>query len=48
MIFFQDALKHDDKQLADDYQKAGYNEVEAKAGVHHGTYKVYVLIRNHC
>lgn len=30
------------KELADIYYKAGYEEVEAKAGVHEGTYKVYV------
>ena len=30
------------KKLADTYYNAGYQEVEAKAGVHSGTYKVYV------
>tara|TARA_B100001093_G_scaffold518301_2_gene602666 strand:- start:342 stop:1694 length:1353 start_codon:yes stop_codon:yes gene_type:complete len=30
------------KKLADIYYKSGYKEVEAKAGVHDGTYKVYV------
>jgi hypothetical protein len=30
------------KKLADIYYNAGYEEVEAKAGVHSGTYKVYV------
>ena len=30
------------KDLADIYYKAGYEEVEAKSGVHAGTYKVYV------
>jgi len=35
------ALK-DAKELADIYYKEGYSEVEAKSGVHHGTYKVYV------
>ena len=30
------------KKLADIYYKNGYQEVEAKAGVHAGTYKVYV------
>jgi len=29
-------------ELADIYSDNGYTEVEAKAGVHHGTYKVYV------
>lgn len=35
------ALEHA-KELADIYYKHGFQEVEAKAGVHHGTYKVYV------
>lgn len=30
------------KELADIYYKEGYLEVEAKAGVHYGTYKVFV------
>ena len=30
------------KELADIYHKQGFDEVEAKAGVHHGTYKVFV------
>jgi hypothetical protein len=30
------------KQLADTFYKAGYVDVEAKAGVHYGTYKVFV------
>ena len=30
------------KKLADIYYKEGYDEVEAKSGVHQGTYKVYV------
>lgn len=29
-------------ELADIYSSHGYTEVEAKAGVHHGTYKVFV------
>ena len=29
-------------ELADIYNRAGYEDVEAKAGVHHGTYKVFV------
>ena len=32
----------DAKELADIYADEGFLEVEAKAGVHHGTYKVYV------
>lgn len=36
-----DAL-NDAKELADIYFKKGYLEVEAKAGQHHGTYKVFV------
>ena len=35
------ALAHA-KELADIYNKAGYEEVTASAGVHHGTFKVYV------
>ena len=30
------------KELADIYYKSGFKEVEAKAGVHHGTFKVFV------
>lgn len=30
------------KELADIYSKNGYIEVEAKSGMHHGTYKVFV------
>jgi len=30
------------KKLADIYVEAGFRDVEAKAGVHHGTYKVFV------
>lgn len=40
-FFSPNALK-DAKELADKYYLAGYDEVEAKAGVHAGTYKVYV------
>ena len=32
----------DAKDLADIYVKQGFTEVEAKSGMHHGTYKVYV------
>lgn len=35
------ALEHA-KLLANKYYKLGYTEVEAKAGVHYGTYKVFV------
>ena len=40
--FFSPDAMNDAKRLADIYFKKGFNEVEAKAGVHHGTYKVYV------
>ena len=40
-FFSNNALDHA-KELADIYMEAGYTEVEAKAGVHHGTYKVFV------
>ena len=40
-FYSSNALK-DAKELADIYAAAGYDEVEAKAGVHHGTFKVYV------
>ena len=30
------------KELADIYYKAGFKEVEAKAGIHYGTFKVFV------
>ncbi len=40
--FFSPNAMEDVKELADIYAAAGYNEVEAKAGVHFGTYKVYV------
>jgi hypothetical protein len=40
--FYSDnALEHA-KELADIYYNAGYEDVEAKAGVHFGTYKVFV------
>jgi len=32
----------DAKELADIYSKEGFKEVEAKSGVHHGTFKVFV------
>lgn len=40
-FFSNDALNHA-KELADIYFRAGYNDVEAKAGAHHGTFKVFV------
>jgi len=40
--FFSDNALADAKELADIYYKAGYVEVEAKSGVHVGTFKVYV------
>lgn len=40
--FFSDRALDDAKKLADIYADNGYSDVEAKAGVHHGTYKVYV------
>jgi hypothetical protein len=40
--FFSTNALHDAKELADYYVTEGFTEVEAKPGVHHGTYKVYV------
>ena len=40
-FFSSDAL-NDAKKLADLYNKNGFDEVEAKAGIHLGTYKVFV------
>jgi len=40
--FYSKNALDDTKELADIYFKEGYKDVEAKAGVHHGTYKVYV------
>lgn len=40
--FFSSAAFDDAKELADIYYKAGYVDVEAKAGMHYGTYKVFV------
>jgi hypothetical protein len=40
-FFSSNALK-DAMELADIYYKEGYEEVEAKAGVHFGTFKVFV------
>lgn len=40
--FYSKNALDDAKELADIYFKEGYKDVEAKAGVHHGTYKVFV------
>jgi hypothetical protein len=40
--FFSLNALSDAKELADIYSKDGYTDVEAKAGVHYGTYKVFV------
>ena len=40
--FFSGNALNDAKELADIYSKEGYEEVEAKSGVHYGTFKVYV------
>lgn len=40
--FFSMHAMEDAKELADIYAKAGFDEVEAKSGVHAGTFKVYV------
>jgi len=40
--FFSHNALEDTKQLADIYYKRGFTDVEAKAGQHHGTYKVFV------
>ena len=44
-FFSNDALNHA-KALADIYSKAGFGNVEAKSGMHFGTYKVYVNFLN--
>lgn len=40
--FFSSNALNDAKELADIYYENGYTDVEAKAGVHAGTYKVFV------
>ena len=40
--FFSPNALDDAKELADIYAKEGYEDVEAKAGVHHGTFKVFI------
>ena len=44
--FFSNDALNDAKKLADIYFKQGYGNVEAKSGVHLGTYKVYVNFFN--
>lgn len=40
-FYSPNALDHA-KDLADEFYENGYSEVEAKSGMHHGTYKVFV------
>jgi hypothetical protein len=40
--FFSDNALKDCKELADIYCKQGFDDVEAKSGVHEGTFKVFV------
>lgn len=40
--FYSTNALEDAIELANIYHAKGYEEIEAKAGVHHGTYKVYV------
>ena len=40
--FFSPNALNDAIELADIYQAAGYTDVEAKSGVHYGTFKVFV------
>lgn len=40
--FFSDHALRDAKELADVFADEGYTNVEAKSGMHHGTYKVFV------
>jgi hypothetical protein len=40
--FYSPHAMEDAKELTDLYYRKGYKECEAKAGQHHGTYKVYV------
>lgn len=40
--FFSNDALNDAKELVDIYIKNGFQEVEAKSGQHHGTYKVFV------
>jgi hypothetical protein len=40
--FFSSNALDDAKELADIYHKAGFKSIEAKSGVHFGTFKVFV------
>jgi hypothetical protein len=40
--FYSSNALNDAKELADIYAKEGYSDVEAKSGLHFGTYKVFV------
>jgi hypothetical protein len=40
--FFSPNALDDAKELADIYHNSGFSEVEAKSGMHYGTYKVFV------
>jgi hypothetical protein len=40
--FFSNTALEDAKELADIYYAQGFDEVEAKAGIHYGTFKVFV------
>jgi hypothetical protein len=40
--FYSKNALDDTMELADLYKKEGFEEIEAKSGVHHGTFKVYV------
>ena len=40
--FYSPNALDDAKELADIYAKEGYYEIEAKAGMHHGTFKVFI------
>jgi len=40
--FYSNHAFEDAQELADIYYKAGFTEIEAKSGVHYGTYKVFV------
>jgi hypothetical protein len=40
--FFSNNALNDAKELADIYYNSGYTDVEAKSGIHYGTFKVFV------
>jgi hypothetical protein len=40
--FYSPNALADAKELADNYKAAGFSDIEAKSGVHHGTFKVFV------